>query len=64
MDPVLIWMLSRKKAVEKGLISTYEAESMRADKLLELLFIPGFTTRDHIDDISGRGVGLDVVKIP
>jgi chemosensory pili system protein ChpA (sensor histidine kinase/response regulator) len=52
----------RKKAVGKGLISTYEAESMRGDKLLELLFIPGFTTRDYVDDISGRGVGLDVVK--
>lgn len=52
----------RKKAVEKGLVSPYEAESMRADKLLELLFIPGFTTRDYVDDISGRGVGLDVVK--
>lgn len=52
----------RKKAIEKGLLSEYEAQNMRADKLMELLFLPGFTTKTSISDISGRGVGLDVVK--
>jgi len=52
----------RKRAIDKGLISVYEAENMRADKLMELLFLPGFSTKTEISDISGRGVGLDVVK--
>lgn len=52
----------RKTAIEKGLISEYEAENMRADKLMEFLFFPGFTTKSSVTDISGRGVGLDVVK--
>ncbi|MGB9731856.1 MULTISPECIES: hybrid sensor histidine kinase/response regulator [Calditerrivibrio] len=52
----------RKKAIEKGVLSEYEAQNMRADKLMELLFLPGFTTKTNVSDISGRGVGLDVVK--
>ncbi len=52
----------RSRAVEKGLISQYEAETMRADKLMEFLFMPGFTTKTSVSDLSGRGVGLDVVK--
>ncbi|MCX8084389.1 MAG: response regulator [Calditerrivibrio sp.] len=52
----------RKIAIEKGLVSQYEAENMRADKVIEFLFLPGFTTKETVSDLSGRGVGLDVVK--
>jgi two-component system chemotaxis sensor kinase CheA len=50
----------RQKAIKKGLISA-DAELSRED-LYELLFIPGFSTRDQVSDLSGRGVGMDVVK--
>ena len=49
-----------KKAVEKGLIS--EGEQMGDDEVWQLIFRPGFSTADKITDVSGRGVGMDVVK--
>ena len=49
-----------KKAKVKGLISA-DAE-LSKDEIYDLLFIPGFTTRDQVSDLSGRGVGMDVVK--
>lgn len=52
----------RKKAIEKGLISKREADIMDEKTSVELLFRPGFSTAEIISDISGRGVGLDVVK--
>ncbi len=52
----------KKKAVEKGLITSDAAGSFTTDQAIELLFLPGFSTADKISDISGRGVGLDVVK--
>ena len=52
----------RKKIVQNGLGSVYEAKNMRVDKLIEYLFLPGFSTKETTGDISGRGVGLDVVK--
>lgn len=52
----------RKKAIEKGIISKSEADTMDEKTSVELLFKPGFSTADVISDISGRGVGLDVVK--
>ncbi len=52
----------RKKAVEKGLITQEAAESLTTDQAIDLLFQPGFSTADKITDISGRGVGLDVVR--
>lgn len=52
----------RQKALDRNIINNYEADNMRHDKLIELLFMPGFTTKDTVDDVSGRGVGLDVVK--
>ncbi len=52
----------RNKIVEQSLADKYEAEHMRIDKLIEYLFIPGFSTKEVAGDISGRGVGLDVVK--
>jgi len=52
----------KKKAVEKGLITADTAATMSTDQAIDLLFQPGFSTADKITDISGRGVGLDVVK--
>lgn len=50
----------RKKAVAKGMILP-DAELSR-EEIYDLLFIPGFSTRDQVSDLSGRGVGMDVVK--
>lgn len=52
----------REKAVEKGLISHEEASQLSTQDSLQLIFLPGFSTKDQISDISGRGVGMDVVK--
>ena len=52
----------KSKAAEKGLISKESAETLTTDQAVDLLFLPGFSTADKISDISGRGVGLDVVK--
>lgn len=58
--------LNRKKILEKALernvITDREAESLEDNEIYELIFAPGFSTADQISDISGRGVGLDVVK--
>jgi two-component system, chemotaxis family, sensor kinase CheA len=50
------------KALEKELISLDEAEKMSAKEAFGLLFIPGFSTAKIVSEISGRGVGLDIVK--
>ncbi len=52
----------RKKGVEKGLMTPETAATATKDELVGLLFEPGFSTAETITDISGRGVGLDVVK--
>ncbi|KLK87190.1 chemotaxis protein CheA [Methanoculleus sediminis] len=52
----------RKKGVEKGLMTPEAAANATKDELVGLLFEPGFSTAETITDISGRGVGLDVVK--
>jgi len=52
----------KSKAVEKGLITPESAATLTTDQAVDLLFQPGFSTADKITDISGRGVGLDVVK--
>ena len=52
----------KKKAIEKGLITQETAETFSTDEAIDLLFQPGFSTADKISDISGRGVGLDVVR--
>jgi len=56
IDPAVI----RKKAIKKGLISA-NAELTRED-IYDLVFMPGFSTRDEVSELSGRGVGMDVVK--
>jgi len=52
----------RKKAVEKGLVTPDEARTLSRDEIIDFLFQPGFSTAVEITDISGRGVGLDVVR--
>jgi len=52
----------KKKAVEKGMITADIAATLSVEQAVDLLFQPGFSTADKITDISGRGVGLDVVK--
>lgn len=52
----------KKKALERGLITQEKLEKMPKEELFSFLFIPGFSTSDKITDVSGRGVGLDVVK--
>ncbi|MFA4823753.1 MAG: chemotaxis protein CheA [Methanoregula sp.] len=52
----------KSKAVEKGLITPESAVTLTTDQAVDLLFLPGFSTADTITDISGRGVGLDVVR--
>ncbi len=52
----------RNKAVEKGLITNEVANTLDESQCLELIFLPGFTTKDEISSVSGRGVGMDVVK--
>jgi two-component system chemotaxis sensor kinase CheA len=52
----------RRKAVEKGLIDAETAANMVDQDALRLVFLPGFSTKDAISSVSGRGVGMDVVK--
>jgi two-component system chemotaxis sensor kinase CheA len=52
----------KSKAVEKGLLTKEVADTLTTDQAIDLLFQAGFSTADKITDISGRGVGLDVVK--
>ncbi len=52
----------RRKAIEKGTITEEQAESMTDKDIIDLLFRPSFSTAEKISDVSGRGVGLDVVK--
>ena len=52
----------RNKAIEKGTITPEQAETMTDQDVIDLLFRPSFSTAEKISDVSGRGVGLDVVK--
>jgi two-component system chemotaxis sensor kinase CheA len=52
----------RNKAVEKGIMTREEADVLTEQQAIELLFHPGFSTAKQVSEISGRGVGLDVVK--
>jgi two-component system, chemotaxis family, sensor kinase CheA len=52
----------KRKAVEKGLIRAEQASAMSEWEALRLIFLPGFSTAEKITSISGRGVGMDVVK--
>lgn len=52
----------RRKAVEKGLLARERAAALSTEECHELIFLPGFSTASQVSDISGRGVGMDVVK--
>ncbi len=52
----------KAKAIKTGVISASESERMTPPEILELVFRPGFSTADEITEVSGRGVGLDVVR--
>ncbi len=52
----------RNKAVEKGIIDAETANGLDDRQSLQLIFLPGFSTKDQISSVSGRGVGMDVVK--
>jgi two-component system chemotaxis sensor kinase CheA len=58
MSPELI----RNKAIEKGLITAEMANTLDEARCLDLILLPGFTTKSEISAVSGRGVGMDVVK--
>lgn len=51
----------RKKVVEKGLMTTEQVEALSDKEAIELVFLPGFSTAEKVTNISGRGVGMDVV---
>ena len=52
----------KKKAIERGTISEEQASRMTDKDFIDLLFLPSFSTSETVTDVSGRGVGLDVVK--
>lgn len=52
----------RLKAVERGFLSAEEADRLSEEEVLRLLALPGFSTAERVTDVSGRGVGVDVVK--
>ena len=52
----------KQKAIEKGIVTREQAESLTEKQCVELLFHPGFSTAQQVSEISGRGVGLDVVR--
>ena len=52
----------KNKAIDKGTITVEQAEAMSNKEIIDLLFRPSFSTAEKITDVSGRGVGLDVVK--
>lgn len=54
--------LVKKKAIEKGILDEREAENLSIEDSINLLFAAGFSTSEVVSDVSGRGVGLDVVK--
>ncbi|MGH8516116.1 MAG: chemotaxis protein CheA, partial [Panacagrimonas sp.] len=52
----------RSKVVEKKLMDAASAARLSQEECLQLIFLPGFSTKDQVSDLSGRGVGMDVVK--
>lgn len=58
MDPVKL----KTKAIEKGIISVEQAAMMTESESYRLIFAPGFSTASQVTDVSGRGVGMDVVR--
>jgi two-component system chemotaxis sensor kinase CheA len=58
IDPARV----KRKALEKGLRTAEELERLSEDEIVQLIFAPGFSTAEQVSDLSGRGVGMDVVR--
>ncbi|MCA9261165.1 MAG: chemotaxis protein CheA, partial [Planctomycetales bacterium] len=58
MDPEKI----RKKAIEKGIVSDADAEKLSESQSLQLIWEPGFSTAEQVTEVSGRGMGMDIVR--
>jgi two-component system chemotaxis sensor kinase CheA len=58
MDPDVL----RRKAIEKGLMDADSAHRLEPSQAFQLIFLPGFSTKEKVTNVSGRGVGMDVVK--
>ena len=58
LDPERI----RAKAINKGLVSAADAEPMTPQQIYQLIWLPGLSTTDKVTDVSGRGVGMDIVR--
>ncbi len=58
IDPNVI----REKAIEKGLVTRERAKEFSRQEMMHLIFLPGFSTAEKVSNVSGRGVGMDVVK--
>ncbi len=58
MDPDRI----HRKAIEKGIVDASTVASMSIEETMQLIFLPGFSTKEQVSDLSGRGVGMDVVR--
>ncbi len=58
IDPARV----RAKAIDKGLITAQQADRMSAHEIISLVFQPGFSTAEKVTNVSGRGVGMDVVR--
>src|SRR6202040_2407236 len=52
----------RKKAIERALITPEQSARMTESETFNLIFLPGFSTAEKVTNVSGRGVGMDVVK--
>ncbi|MEM8716846.1 MAG: response regulator, partial [Cyanobacteria bacterium P01_G01_bin.4] len=59
IDPTRI----REKAIERGLLSVEQAQTASDSQVIDCLFEPGFSTTDTVSELSGRGIGLDVVRV-
>src|SRR5690606_32498833 len=58
LDPAKL----KAKAIEKGLITEEEARVMSNQEAIQIIFYPGFSTTQNVNDVSGRGVGMDIVR--
>ena len=62
MAPGLSAERIRKKAIERGVVTSDQAARMSEREIFNLIFLPGFSTAEKVTNVSGRGVGMDVVK--
>ena len=51
-----------EKAIENGIITHEKKDSMKKEDIINLIFLPNFSQKQDVDELSGRGVGMDIVK--